>query len=94
MNYWQGVSRHTRITYKTLEERDRRVNDLIKRGYTVVKDVEEVYTTDKERTFKIDTPYKSKRPRPRINTGIKHYVIMRLPDDLYEELLEKRGLNG
>lgn len=94
MNQWQRVNRHIRVTYKSLEEREKRVNDLLARGYTVVEDVQEVDVTDKERTFKIDTPYKSKRPQPQINTFVKQYVIMRLPDELYEHLLEKRGLNG
>lgn len=94
MNHWKRVNRHLKVTYKSLEEREKRVNDLLARGYTVVEDVREVDTTDKERTFKIDTPYKSKRPRPQINTVIKQYVVMRLPDELYEQLLGKRGLNG
>ena len=91
MNGWNRINRHLTVTYRSLEERDKRVNDLLARGYTVVKDVKEVDTTDRERSFKIDTPYKSKRPMPRIGTEIRHYVVMRLPDELYERLLEKEG---
>lgn len=85
------VKRYVKVSYRNEREKEKRVNDLLTRGYTFVKEGIDIVCVDKERTFKVDGQHKSSRPRPNIDTHMASYVVMRMSDEMYGDLKLKYG---